>query len=180
MTKKPWKGRINLFLPEIEDTYRQHGSPVIKEGKVDASVSKMAEDIRERREVAALVLGAIADGRAPDAEITLGASFEAIFFGGIMRRVASVIERQVNPGNGVRKFISGRDDDGRDIWELTESELGDRFYETRAKFSFGTAVDAAYAHEINGHGGAFEFFERLVDSARQGLEAKLEKEKEIV
>lgn len=177
---KAWKGKLELLLPDIEAVYRSHGSPVIKEGEHEESIVRMALEIKDRRDVAAVILGAIADGRAPDPEIVLGASFESIFFGGVMRKVASVIERQLDPGTGDRKLIAGRDDEGRQIWALTESELGDRFYEERAAHSLGTTINAAYAHEINGHGGAFEFFERLVDQARQGLEHKLESEKETV
>ncbi len=176
MAKKPkaWTGHLSLFLPEIEEAYRKRGSPVIKD--VEADIFKLAEDIQDRREVAAVVLGAIADGRAPSAEEVLGSSLEAIFLGAVMRRVASVIERQIDPDTGVRKLIAGRDDDGREIWALTESELGDRFYEKRAQYSLGTIIDASFAHEVNGYGGAFEFFEGMIDAARQGLEAKLEKE----
>ncbi len=177
---KTWNGKIDLNLFEIEDVeegYRQHGSPVIREDKVSEDVIKLAKRIKVRRPTAAVVLGAIIDGRAPKAEITLGASFESIFFGGVMRKVASMIERQLDH-NDIKELQAGRDGDGREIWEPTETELGDKFYRERAEQALGTAVNAAYAHEINGHGGGSEFLEELFSQVRQGFENKLESESE--
>jgi len=169
---KPWTGSIHLLLPEIEKAYRAAGSPMISDD-VDSDLEKLIRNVKDRRNITKIIIGAIAEGRAPDAENVLGASFETIFFTGVMRSVASRVQRQIDKTTGLRKYIAGRDVNGSEIWALTASELGVGFYKSAAQQALGTIIDAAVVANILGDGGT-ALIEELFDEVYRGYYARLD------